>query len=56
MPKTKEQKRDEAWSREEARQARTAAEQMDLIRKRPGDSLRERDALIEQMEKEMVKR
>lgn len=41
MPKTLKQKRDEAEDRADAYAARTTEQQMELIAKRPGNSLRE---------------
>lgn len=41
MPKTMSQKREEAELRAEAHAERTTEEQMELIAKRPGNSLRE---------------
>lgn len=54
MPKTKTQKREEAEARQEAYLARTANEQMNLVRRRPGDSLKERDKLIARIESGMA--
>ena len=41
MPKTMQQKREEAEERAEARASRTTEQQMELLAKRPGNSLRE---------------
>lgn len=41
MPKTKQQKRDEAYARAQARDDRTPSEQLRLIAERPGGSERE---------------
>ena len=50
MPKSKIQKRDEAEARRIDYEARTANEQMALVRRRRGDCLKERDKLIELIE------
>jgi hypothetical protein len=45
MPQTQKEKRERAEERAAARAARTNEEQMELIAKRPGDSLREMAAI-----------
>ena len=51
MPKTIEQKREEAEARAEARAKRTPEEQLALVGTRRGDSYEERCKLLKEMEK-----
>lgn len=51
MPKTIEQKREEADARKVAHDARTPQEQLDLVGTRRGDSYEERCKLLKKMEK-----
>lgn len=55
MPKTAKEKREEAEERAEARAARTTEQQMELIAKRPGNSLREM-AQINAMDRKPAKK
>lgn len=56
MPKTQEQKRQEAEERRAAYEARTAEEQMELVMTRPGQSLREKARLQGQMNEHAAKK
>ena len=56
FPHRRKQRRAEAEERNEARNRRSAAEQLTLVRQRPGGSVRERERLIAQIEAAQVKK
>ncbi len=47
-PKRREERRQQAWKRDEARATRTDEQQLDLLNTRPGWSNRERERIEEQ--------